>query len=171
MLSVLDKSNRAPRAIRRCGMPLRDTDPSMVENLTGFQASQLHGDNALITRTMALFAASTESNRSIDLADPTLGLEQPEPSLWATPECKALREEYDLQEIKRDQGPLGHQKTKPVLGQIAHQGPTRASHGLILHSASAEGNTGETAGIAHEEERVRDSTVARWPLMPGAYPM
>ena len=77
--------------IRRCGMPLRDTDPSMVENLTGFQASQLHGDNALITRMMALFAVSTESNRSIDLTDPMLGLEQPEPSLWATPEWKALR--------------------------------------------------------------------------------
>ena len=89
--------------------------------LSGPEAAARRCDDRLVLRMLLLFATAARVGQKIGLPSPAFVLEQPEdqpekgmPSLWATPEWEVFAEEFGVEMISFDQGPLLHSKRRPT---------------------------------------------------------
>ena len=181
----------APRPLRIRGEPLFSSNDEWLSALTGQEVAQLRVDNTLFLRMMILYGVSVETSRLEDLPEPAFAAEQPEdpeswfdqaaqpqvvrppegfPSFWVTPEWKALKAKYHLEEIGFDQRPLGHARAKPTtLGTnllpvpwLLNRGPGLDSRRSIHPSSNTlrmvTSHIVRTASIAPREVQGRGST-------------
>ena len=102
---------------------LRGKSVGSVEGLilSGPEAAARRSDDMLILRILLLFAVASRISQRAELPNPAFVLEQPEdqpsrnvPSLWATPEWMSFAEEFEIESVSFDQGPLMHQQRRPT---------------------------------------------------------
>ena len=102
---------------------LRGRSVGSVEGLilSGPEAAARRSDDMLILRVLLLFAVASRISQRAELPTPAFVLEQPEdqpsrnvPSFWATPEWISFAEEFEIESVSFDQGPLMHQQRRPT---------------------------------------------------------
>ena len=102
---------------------LRGRSVGSVEDLilSGPEAAARRSDDMLILRILLLFAVASRISQRAELPTPAFVLEQPEdqpsrnvPSFWATPEWISFAEEFEIESVSFDQGPLMHQQRRPT---------------------------------------------------------
>ena len=111
----------ADAAVLDSPVRIRGQSIGCMEGLTlsGPEAVARQNDDVLVLRMLSLQAVAAAVNRSVGFSAPMFMMEQPEdqpesqlPSLWATPEWQGFAEEFDVQSISFDQGPLLHPRRR-----------------------------------------------------------